>query len=520
VDQRSDADEVAMRSSAQRCAMAFGWAAVGAMVALLVLLRAGPADAPTPIEQTRVAAGDAAAPAEAGDAAADAAAPDQRREVAPPEPGDAALDFDGYVARLLALGQETTRLAAAGATEAAKQNDERARALFDELTRRIADADERALAALCGAPAAAATDPTTDPTTDPATDPTTDVTAAQRAQVLALILQYGLRRRLAAPDRAPLDALVAAVLAALPGDAGLARRLGLGLLADEPYLDLPHEQAVLSLAQMSGDGLVPSDVATALLTTLWHNLQRAGRRSSDELATLCLLLLGDGNAGERLAACRQLLGDPRYRLLVLEHLRTTPDARLAREVALAAVQDLPPAEAFTVVVAAATAGGAAANADHAPGAVAPFLALGHRDPQLLQREYEQRLADDVEPRLRELLVAGAGFGGDPAGIELARLAFDADPDPEVRLRALFVLTGRAADALGEGAMARALDDPRIRDDPRRLSAVVLALENLARRGLVNAVDRIGRRLRACALDASSRQALEATLASALPGAGR
>ena len=58
-----------------------------------------------------------------------------------------------------------------------------------------------------------------------------------------------------------------------------------------------------------------------------------------------------------------------------------------------------------------------------------------------------------------------------------------------------------------------------RSDPRRLSAVVLALDNLARRGLVNAVDRIGRRLRACALDASARQALEATLANSLPGEG-
>ena len=40
---------------------------------------------------------------------------------------------------------------------------------------------------------------------------------------------------------------------------------------------------------------------------------------------------------------------------------------------------------------------------------APFLVLGERDIDFVQRTYEEKLAANVEPRLRDLLVAGAGF---------------------------------------------------------------------------------------------------------------
>ena len=83
---------------------------------------------------------------------------------------------------------------------------------------------------------------------------------------------------------------------------------------------------------------------------------------------------------------------------------------------------------------------------------------------------------------------------------------------------MFALTANAPAALGESAIQRALDDPQIRSHPQRLGAVVLALDNLARAGEVNAIDRLGQRLRVTdGLTAGARLELEKILARALPG---
>jgi hypothetical protein len=436
----------------------------------------------------------AAAPATEGGPAGAAAS----RTPAPPLPQPAAPTFAEYVDRLVAFGLATARHHEAGEFDAAQASDAAARATFTEMMERLPEAEAAALAALADVP--------------PPAD-ARDAAGHLRRRVWNLALDAGLQRRHAraveSSSRAPLDTLVTAALTAMPAGDDLAAELAAGHLEGRPFLGSAHEEIVLELAALAGEGRFPTAVATALLTTLWRNLQASGERSSGELTNLALLLLDDPNTSKRASACRQLLGDPRLRLLVLDQVRRSRDATLAREVAMAAAQDLPPADALEVLRTALPLTG------EFP---APFLVLGSRDAEPMQREYEQRLADGIDPRLREALVGGAGFGGSPRGIELARLAFDSDPDPDVRLRAVFVLTANAADALGERTIAAALDDPRIRDDPRRLHALVLALGNLERAGAINAVDRLGQRLRACTgLTAVARDDLEQLLARALPG---
>src|SRR5690606_19719436 len=87
----------------------------------------------------------------------------------------------------------------------------------------------------------------------------------------------------------------------------------------------------------------------------------------------------------------------------------------------------------------------------------------------------------------------------------------------VRLQALLSLSASSALACGEAACERLLDDPQINSDAARLSIVVMALENLEVAGMINAVDRLGQRLRQLPLGDEARQRLEQLLARALPG---
>jgi hypothetical protein len=465
---------------------------------VVVLAAAWPCLPPPPARSGPAAASaPRAAPPVAAPAVADAPeSPCTRTPVDAAAP--AASTFAEFVERLVAIGLDTSRLDAAGDREGAEASDRRARAEFAAMLEQLPDAECEALAALTGH----------------GEPPADDVPGRLRRQVWNLALRVGLERRhrssLAAPAHRPaLDTLVAATLTALPAGDALAHELAEGQLENRPYLAAVHEPAVLDLVARSGEHRFPTDVAEALLTTLWHNLQANGERGSEELAALALALLHDGNESERRAAGRLLVRDDRWRAVVLQHLRAEKDLAQARELALVAAQELPPATALEVIATAAAVG-----AD----TTAPFLVLGHRDVGALRQAYEQRLAADVDPQLRSLLVAGGGFAGAPEGIELARLALDSDPDADVRLRAVFALTANAGAALGEAAVARALDDPRIGADPQRLGALVLALDNLAQQGLSNALDRLGQRLRIMpALTPAARADLERILARALPG---
>ena len=434
-----------------------------------------------------------------GSADVDSLDPLQHRRIESGEVKDAsALTFADYVDELVELGLHTADAAHAGDEDAAIEADRAARQRFDDMMRAIPDADALALQSL-GDTSAADGDPAA----------FADVV---RRNVLLLALSTGMQRRLGDDGQtSDLDAITSGALTLLLARADLAEPLGAGLLVNRPFLGEAHEGAVLALVTASGEGAFPQPVAVQLLSTLWDNLQRTGARSSQRLTGLALLLLDVGNASERLAAARRLLLDERTRDVVLAHLRRTRDDALARTLAMAAAEELPAAAAFSVITQAAEITGQD---------TAPFLTLAHRDVSLLRSEYEQRLGSDVTPRVRALLVAGAGFSDAPEGIEVARLALASDPDPEVRMRALFVLTGRCAETLGEAAVQQALDDPRIAGDPQRLAAVVLAVENLARQGLVNPVHRLGERLRATAgLPQSARTLLDRLLAETLPGGG-
>ena len=100
----------------------------------------------------------------------------------------------------------------------------------------------------------------------------------------------------------------------------------------------------------------------------------------------------------------------------------------------------------------------------------------------------------------------------------AATAFAYDRHPEVRMRAVFVVTARAGVEEGEATLMAALDDQVFAGDAARLGQLGLALENLVHCGATNAVDRVGRRLLANgALSESTRQAVTALLERALPG---
>lgn len=473
-------------------------------------IAAGGGDAPPADAPPRVARS-----APEADAAASAAAPAPTASEQPlrtaidepsPAPAAPAPTFEEYVARLVELGVATSTHVAASRLDEARASDEEARATMADLLAHCPDSHSSALAMLVETPV-------------PADDGA--IADRVRRRVLHIVLDAGLQRLSAEAAstgaRAPLDALVAGMLTALPSSTGLAHDLAHRQLIERPWLGLAHEDQVLELVALAGQLQFDAAIATALLATLWHNLGESGSRSSEELAALALLFLGETNPSKRATACRLLIGDPRYRGIVLEQLRRSGDPSLAREVAMAAARDLTGADAVEVLAVAAPL---------APDFTSPFLTLAMRDPACLQQAYEQRLAGDQDAALREQIVAGLGFSRSPQGVETARLAFDDDPSPSVRLRALFVLSAAAADSLGEAAFRRALADPALRDDPRRVDALVLALENFAHADRPNTVDRLGRELLAVArLSPAARADLERILARSLPtgtptGAGR
>lgn len=467
---------------------ALALAAGTSLLALLAALRV--LDAPPAVPAEAGAASpcsNATSPrTEAGKAPA-ADAPVERREACAANPR--ARSFDEDIERLVALGLATGAHAAAGREAEARATDAETRAAFAAVLQAHADAAEQSLHALMGAHRAASVDPAD----------------AMRQRVWQLVLGAALEVR-HARDPAETDALVETMLVAVRSGAPPAAALGT-MLVRQPYLRAQHEPAVLGLA---ADAATPRPLAVELLLTLWRNLQTAGQRAGQDLDSLALLLLDDSHVVHRLAACRRLLADPRWRHLALERARSDPALR--RETAVAAAAELAPAEALT-----ALAGLHPGSGRELLGA---FVTLGARDVQCLVEAYEERLAADSDPHLRASLLAGAGSLGDPEGIRLAEAAHCHDPDLMVREQAMFVLTAHAPSVHGERVLHTALDDELVLADPSRLGALVLALENLARAGELQALHRVGLRLRATALREADRARLEELLERHLPrGAG-
>jgi hypothetical protein len=245
------------------------------------------------------------------------------------------------------------------------------------------------------------------------------------------------------------------------------------------------------------------------LLTLWDNLQQLGERTSAEMSQLALLWLGDTDPSQRIAACRQLLHDRRYRALVIAWLHERGDEAAAAEVANAVAAELPPTDALDVLRALTPL------LQHATGS---YIGLGVRAPDVLADAYREHLASDTHADVRRELVFGVGMVPGAIGLETAELALANDPSADVRVQALFAITAHGGDDRGERAMMRALDDPAITGDARHLESLVFALRNLEH-GDANVVDRVGQRLRATALSEASRQELEQMMARCLPGGG-
>jgi hypothetical protein len=406
--------------------------------------------------------------------------------------------FDDFLERLVDLGSQLTLAVQARDQDLAQELDRLSRDELEELYRYFPAPEARALSRLAGLPP------------DDASVP-----ALVRRKVCLLLLTRGLQQRYeqerATGSRRRLDTLVSAMLATVPQAERLAQELG-GQLVDHPYLGLVHEEAVLDLVAMTSEQPFLAELSTALLLTLWDNLSASGARTSSELASLALLFKDDANPSRRLAAFIHLLKaeQGRYRDVVLDEVCRRRERDLARELGMAAARTLEPPEALGVLRRLVTV-----SRDESMGA---FLTLGRRDPELLRETYEELLADNVEPGLRAELVTGTGFSAMPAGIELARLAFQSDPLPKVRIRAMLVITSKASQAWGEETVGSALDDPAFATDPQNLGAIVWALDNLARSGMVNAVHRLGTRLMSRSeLLPGDREQLADLLSRSLPG---
>lgn len=223
---------------------------------------------------------------------------------------------------------------------------------------------------------------------------------------------------------------------------------------------------------------------------------------------MALLLLGDADPSKRTAACRQLLGDARYRHVMLAWLRERGDVAVATEVANLAAQELPANEALAVL---RELGPTLKNMPSA------YMSLAFRAPEAIGDAYRELLAANTHAATRTDLIAGLAMAEAGHAIPAVELAQGSDPAPEVRAQAMLTLTVTAPLTHGEQACQRALDDPAIGGDPGRLAIVLLAMQNLEAAGMTNAVDRLGQRLRTMPLREDTRLQLEQLLARALPG---
>lgn len=415
-----------------------------------------------------------------------------------PEPSPR-RDFDAILVDLVEVGVRINDALEREQHAAAQACEARVVALRAELEKDVPDAAERALLILSAIPS------------EDVSRPTLVRRGLCRNLVHAGLEAYQ-RTGASGGDRRALDALVSGILAALASDGQLARELG-SLLRDQPYLGLAHEPAVLELITQAAEQPFLGSLASALLQTLWRNLERDGARTSAEIASLALLFKDDANPSRRLAALRALLTAQagRFRELVVHDVLQRRDRGLARAVTAAAAEDLDVRSALDIVERLVDVAG--------HDVVPALLTLGQRDAAALHRRYEEKLADNLAPTLRAELVSGAGFAG-TKGLDLAKLAFQLDPDHDVRSRAMFVLTARAGAALGEATIGAMLDDADVSGNPLRLGQIVLALENLIDSCAPDVVERLGRRLAGHELLPGDRQTLEKLLARAVPGGGR
>jgi hypothetical protein len=314
------------------------------------------------------------------------------------------------------------------------------------------------------------------------------------------------RRQPAGRDRC--DALTGAVLAVATQDPARAVSLGSALLADRPYLGLPHEGPVLQLVERSALEAEFREPATRLLRTLWHNLQAQQARGSAQLETMALLYLDDANPVRRRAAAVHLFlhGDARARELVLTELERRDDRRLAHELSLAAGEQLRGRQAVLAVERLADLAGQATTDAAAR--------IASHSPEALRHSYEQHLADGSRPALRAHWVTGGALLPTAEGIALCKMALDRDPDPVVQRQAMFALTAQGTEQQAERALRRILAVAEATGDGSLLTAAVFGMQNALGAGHTDLVLRTAQELRGHRLlDAQSREGLAELLAA-------
>lgn len=413
--------------------------------------------------------------------------------------GEPELDFAEAVRRMCELGLRVSEEARNDEMEAATRYDNEARAVLDDVLVHFDDAGERALDMLMAR------------AEGPPPEQREPLEVAHLA-VLRMVLDAEFQRRHDAAaklgERAHLDGLVQALLDSMPVGRVL-HEAGEATLAGRPFLHTPHEPTVLQLLDLAKRGGFPRRVATSLLTTLWDNLLASGARTEAELNRLSLVLLDADDPGKVIAACRQLLRDPRYVRIATAWLRERGDRELAAEVARTAACELPPDQAMLVLRELGPL------TSHVRGL---YLGVAVRAPDVVADAYRLHLAADDQPELRRELLMGAAMVPSPTGAELAELALANDPSPDVRIQAIFALTTQSDTRRAEHAMQELLDDPTIAQAPMHLGALVLALENLEH-GDPNSLQRVGSRLATLALSGPDRERLETMLGRALPGGG-
>ena len=411
-------------------------------------------------------------------------------------PARVAMSFAERVERLCVLSGRTAALAQQDEHEAARALDDEARDLLDDTLAAIPDAGERALSMVVDIPDAA---------DGAARAPGENI----RLGVLQVMLENALARRIARGERARADSLTQALLDTMPIGRNPAE-MGDRVLHQRPHVQAIHEPAVLNLLSLASQGMFSREIATRLLLTLWDNLEEAGVRSPAELSRLALARLDDSDPSQLVAACRQLLSDPRFRDLAIAWLRERDDPELTSAIAALVGRELPPNDALTALRELAP------MLQHTRGI---FLSVGARAPEVVAEAYRLQLAAGTHPQVRRELVMSVGMLPGEHGRSTARLALDQDPSPEVRLQAMFAHTVQGEPARAEAALHQVLDDPVIASDPSHLGAVVLALENLEHDD-ANAMARVGARLQAMPLSPRSRSLLDELLARSLPGGGR
>lgn len=301
--------------------------------------------------------------------------------------------------------------------------------------------------------------------------------------------------------------LVSSILASFPNRPDLIPLLG-PCLDGQPYLQKSHEDQVLLLAEVAVRQLVMRDLVSSFLFTVWTNIRETGAIPGDVLTSIVLAHRQSENPSKRIAAWRFLLANanPALQELVIQQVLDKKDLGAMRILGLSLVATENPDAALKVLkrMVPLCAG----------QLTSAYLTLGYKDRALIREEYESCLATGTFPYHRAQLINASVV----AGCDLAKVAWEHDPEIRVRRNALLILSGCGAVADADAALHSALECPEFCGGPA-VSVVVAAFEAVAgRSGNPNQIARLLIRLEVNPfLAAADRKALDRIREQYLPG---